>query len=110
MNIKKNTPIVIRDDNFNEILSNHKLVVVDFWAEWCSPCRAMNPIIEDLSNIYADQVTFVKLNVDENSIIPSKYSISSIPTFLIMKNSQVMESIIGAVDQEIFENKINKYL
>ena len=84
--------------------------MADFWAEWCSPCRAMNPLIEDLSNIYAEQVLFIKLNVDENSITPSKYGISSIPTFLIIKDSQVMESIIGAVDQEMFENKINKYL
>ena len=65
---------------------------------------------KDLSNIYTEQVLFIKLNVDENSITPSKYGISSIPTFLIIKDSQVMESIIGAVDQEMFENKINKYL
>ena len=110
MNGKKNTLIVVHDKNFQEILSNNRIIVADFWAKWCSPCRAMNLLIEDLSNIYAEQVLFIKLNVDENSITPSKYGISSIPTFLIIKDSQVMESIIGAVDQEMFENKINKYL
>jgi len=91
-------------------LKASKPTLVDFWAEWCGPCRAMNPIIEELSLIYENKLVFAKLNVDKNPVTPSKYGISSIPTFLIIKNGQVMNSIIGAVTQEIFEEKINEYL
>ncbi len=70
----------------------------------------MNPIIEELSLIYENKIVFAKLNVDKNPISPSKYGISSIPTFLIIKNGQVMNSIIGAITQELFEEKLNEYL
>ena len=104
------SPLVISDENFDQIIGDNSLVIVDFWAEWCGPCRAMNPIIEEMSSIYGDKLVFAKLNVDKNPVTPSKYGISSIPTFLIIKNGQVMTSIIGAVTQEIFEEKINEYL
>ncbi|MCH2380435.1 MAG: thioredoxin [Nitrososphaerales archaeon] len=104
------SPLVISDENFNQIIDENPIVVVDFWAEWCGPCRAMNPIIEELSLIYENKIVFAKLNVDKNPISPSKYGISSIPTFLIIKNGQVMNSIIGAITQELFEEKLNEYL
>ena len=104
------SPLVISDENFNQIIDENPIVVVDFWAEWCGPCRAMNPIIEELSLIYENKIVFAKLNVDKNPIIPSKYGISSIPTFLIIKNGQVMNSVIGAITQELFEEKLNEYL
>ncbi len=97
------SPLVISDENFNQIIDENPVVVVDFWAEWCGPCRAMNPIIEELSLIYENKIVFAKLNVDKNPISPSKYGISSIPTFLIIKNGQVMNSIIGAITQELFD-------
>ena len=97
------SPLVISDENFNQIIEENPIVVVDFWAEWCGPCRAMNPMVEELSSIYENKIVFAKLNVDKNPIIPSKYGISSIPTFLIIKNGQVMNSIIGAITQELFE-------
>ena len=104
------SPLVISDENFNQVIDENPVVVVDFWAEWCCPCRAMNPIIEELSLIYENKIVFAKLNVDKNPISPSKYGISSIPTFLIIKNGQVMNSIIGAITQELFEEKLNEYL
>ena len=104
------SPLVISDENFNQIIDENPIVVVDFWAEWCGPCRAMNPIIEELSLIYENKIVFAKLNVDKNPISPSKYGISSIPTFLIIKNGQVMNSIIGVITQELFEEKLNEYL
>ena len=104
------SPLVISDENFNQIIDENPIVVVDFWAEWGGPCRAMNPIIEELSLIYENKIVFAKLNVDKNPISPSKYGISSIPTFLIIKNGQVMNSIIGAITQELFEEKLNEYL
>ena len=104
------SPLVISDENFNQVIDENPVVVVDFWAEWCGPCRAMNPIIEELSSIYENKIVFAKLNVDKNPISPSKYGISSIPTFLIIKNGQVMNSIIGAITQELFEEKLNEYL
>ena len=104
------SPLVISDENFNQIIDENPIVVVDFWAEWCGPCRAMNPIIEELSLIYENKIVFAKLNVDKNPTSPSKYGISSIPTFLIIKNGQVMNSIIGAITQELFEEKLNEYL
>ena len=104
------SPLVISDENFNQVIDENPVVGVDFWAEWCGPCRAMNPIIEELSLIYENKIVFAKLNVDKNPISPSKYGISSIPTFLIIKNGQVMNSIIGAITQELFEEKLNEYL
>ena len=104
------SPKIIDDSNFNQIISNNSFVIVDFWADWCGPCKAMSPIIEELSSIYENQVLFTKLNVDQNPITPSKYGISSIPTFLVIKNGQIMDSIVGAVTQEILEEKIQEYL
>ena len=99
------------DNQFeNDVIKSSIPVIVDFWADWCGPCNAMSPIIEELSSIYENQVLFTKLNVDQNPITPSKYGISSIPTFLVIKNGQIMDSIVGAVTQEILEEKIQEYL
>ena len=85
------------DSNFqNEVLASDKLTVIDFWAEWCGPCRAIGPVIEELSKEYDGKVNIGKVNVDENPQISMNYGITSIPAILFVKGGQVVDKLVGA--------------
>ncbi len=95
------------DENFNqEALESKNLVIVDFYADWCGPCKMMAPIIEELANEYNGSVKIGKLNVDDNPATAQKYRVMSIPTILFLKNGAVVDTIIGAVSKNQIEGKI----
>ncbi len=95
------------DANFQkEVLESDKLSVVDFWAEWCGPCRAIGPVVEELATQYAGKVNIGKVNVDNNSNISTNFGITSIPAILFFKNGQVVDKQIGAVPKSVLEKKI----
>ena len=99
------------DSNFqNEVLSSDKLTVVDFWAEWCGPCRAIGPVIEDLSKEYDGKVNVGKVNVDYNPQVSMNYGITSIPAILFIKGGKVVDKQIGAVPKSILDKKIQANL
>ncbi len=90
----------ITDISFEQdVLNSAKPVLVDFWAEWCGPCRALTPILEDVAASYGDKLTFGKINIDENPQIPSKYGVMSIPTLIIFKNGQVEAIKMGLLSK-----------
>lgn len=96
------------NDTFQQEVLNHKgLVLVDFYAEWCGPCKVVAPILEELSESMKD-TKFVKVNVDENQELSAKYSVFSIPTFLIFKDGEVKNQFVGAHSKEGFEEEIGK--
>ena len=100
-------PITFTDENFEEeVLKSDKPVVIDFWAEWCGPCRMIAPIIEELASEYDGKVKVGKLDVDSNQDTSVKYGVRSIPTVLFMNNGEVVDKIIGAVPKTMFEEKI----
>ncbi|MEM2937022.1 MAG: thioredoxin [Candidatus Bathyarchaeia archaeon] len=98
------------DSNFNGIVGKNSLVLVDFWAEWCMPCRMIAPIIEDLAKEYAGKVLVGKLNVDENPATASRFHVFSIPTLIIMKDGAEVERIVGFVPKSQIEARLKKYL
>jgi len=99
------------DANFqNNVLESDKLTVVDFWAEWCGPCRAIGPVIEELSKEYNGKVNVGKLNVDHNPDISIKYGITSIPAILFIKGGKVVDKQIGAAPRTILEKKIQAHI
>jgi len=101
----------ITDENFEErVLKSDKPCVVDFWAEWCHPCKMIEPLMEELYTEYKDKINFYKLNVDDNSETPSRFYVMSIPTLLFVKNGEIVDRIIGAVPKKTIEERIKALL
>ena len=98
------------DGNIKEAINSGKPVVVDFWAEWCGPCRMVGPIIEELANEYEGKVIIGKLDVDENTETPQEYGIRNIPTILFFKDGQIVDKRIGAAQKSAFVAKIEALL
>ncbi len=98
--------ITLNSDNFHEFISSHGNVVVDCWAEWCYPCRVVSPIVEELARQYSGKISFAKLNVDENPDIAAEFGIMGIPTLLVFKNGQLVDSIVGALPKKLLEQRI----
>ncbi len=100
----------LTDVNFKEkVLDSEKLSVVDFWAEWCGPCRAIGPVIEELSKEYEGAVTIGKVNVDHNPQVSMNYGITSIPAILFVKGGQVVDKLVGAQPKANFVKKIEQH-
>ncbi len=98
----------VTEANFDEIvLKSEKPVIVDFWAEWCGPCRMIGPIVEEIGVEYAEKAKVVKVDVDSNNGIATKYGIRNIPTILFFKNGQVADKQVGAVPKSTLVNKLN---
>ena len=103
-------PIVVTDSDFNEIVKKHSLILIDFWAAWCGPCRALAPIVEELTKKYAGKVAIGKLNVDENPNTAECFQVYSIPTLLIMKDGCEVDRIVGLVPKSHIEGVLSKHL
>ena len=110
--IKRNhMALEFTDTNFEtNVLKSDKLTIVDFWAEWCGPCRAIGPVIEELSKDYAGKINVGKVNVDLNPAVSMNYGITSIPAILFIKGGKVVDKQIGAVPKSILEKKIQANL
>ncbi|MBT9438312.1 MAG: thioredoxin [Desulfobacterales bacterium] len=93
-----------------EVLKSDKPVLIDFWAPWCGPCRAISPMVEQLAGEFGEKIKFVKCNVDDNPISPGKYGIRSIPTLMFFKDGNVVDQVIGIVAKSKLEEVINKIL
>jgi len=103
--------VEINDGNFeNEVVKSNKPAIVDFWAPWCGPCRAIAPFMEELSREYVDKIKFAKMNVDDNPKTPGRFGIRSIPTLIIFKNGKAHSQQIGAVSKSSLEEFIKKAL
>ena len=101
----------VTDSNFEElILKSDKPALIDFWAEWCGPCRMIGPIVEELSGEYEGKAVIAKLNVDENPEVCSKYGIRNIPTILFFKGGEVVDKQVGAVPKNALTQKIDAIL
>ncbi len=104
-------PIVINDGNFQqEVLSSDKPVLVDFWAEWCGPCKMIAPVVEEIANQYEGKLKVGKLDVDANPTVPTQYGIRSIPTLLVFHGGKVVEQIIGAVPKKHLLSKLQPFV
>jgi thioredoxin 1 len=104
-------PMVVSDANFeDEIMKADTPALVDFWAAWCGPCRAIAPVVEELARDYEGKIKVAKMNVDENPKTPVQFGIRAIPTLIVFKGGQVMEQITGAVSKSIIEGALNKVL
>ena len=104
------SPITLTDFNFNQTVERYPLIVVDFWAPWCGPCRMVSPIIAQLASELAGKVIFGKVNVDENPRIASTFGIQSIPTISIFKNGRAVDGFVGAASKSQMRSKITAYL
>jgi thioredoxin 1 len=99
----------VTDASFDqEVLKSETTVLVDFWATWCGPCRALAPIVDDIATSYSGKVKVVKMDVDKNPATPNRYNVRGIPTLLIFKNGKLQEQIVGYVPKETIEKALGK--
>ena len=102
--------VKITDANYEEIAATDKLILIDFWAQWCGPCRMLSPTIDDLTNEYEGKAVIGKVDVDDNPDIAEKFSIRNIPTILFVKNGEVVDKTVGAVPKNEIIDKIEANL
>jgi thioredoxin 1 len=105
------TARAVTDATFDqEVINNEKTVLVDFWAEWCGPCRAVSPILDQIAHEHADKLDIVKLNVDDNPALAAKYQITSIPAMKVFQKGEVVKTVIGAKPKPALEADLAAYL
>lgn len=101
----------VSDDNFEqEVIKSEKPVLVDFWAPWCGPCRAIGPVVEELAEAYKDLVKVAKLNIDDNPKTATVYGVMSIPTIVLFKNGNALDKVVGLVHKDRLEDLMKKGL
>ena len=105
-----NEPFHLTDKNFDETISKNKVLLIDFWAGWCGPCRALAPTIEELSKEYADKVLIAKLDVDENPKTAEKFQVFSIPTVILIKDGCEVDRIVGLCPKKQYDSALQKQI
>lgn len=106
-----NAIMEVNDSNFDQdVLKSDKPVLIDFWAAWCGPCRALAPIVDELATAYEGKVKVAKMDVDRNSATPMRYGVRGIPTLLVFKGGEVKEQIVGYVPKEQIQKALDKHI
>lgn len=102
---------VVTDETFDtEVLQNSKPVIVDYWAEWCGPCRMVAPVLEEIANEHSDKIAVVKLNIDENPKVAQRYQIMAIPTMSVFQNGEIVKQIVGAKPKAALLRELSEYI
>lgn len=107
---ESNSPVTLTDADFDSVMTKNPSLIVDCWAPWCGPCRAIAPTIDELAKSYSGKITFGKVNVDDSPKVAQKFGIMSIPTILFIKNGQLVEQLVGVVPKKTIEEKLQKLL
>lgn len=103
-------PLMVGDTDFEDTINKNDLVVVDFWAPWCGPCRMVGPILDELAKKYSGMVTIAKMNVDENQKTPQSLGVMGIPTIVFFKGGEEVDRVVGALPKEALDKKITEHM